>query len=139
MAGRMRLIGAVASATFVALLAGASAASAATLFVDAGTGSDTANNCQTQASPCQTITWAVGHTATTSDTIKVDDDVYSEHVALSNSLKLTGQNFVAADSGDVRVFAPAGQPALDLFDSSQATGMTLEPCLLYTSPSPRDS
>ncbi len=75
--------------TTVALLCAASPALAAnTLFVDASAGSDT-SNCQSQASPCQTITYAVSQ-AGDGDTVQIAKGTYTEAVSTGLDLSFVG-------------------------------------------------
>jgi hypothetical protein len=74
----------------------AAPASAATLFVDAANGSDAANTCQAQGSPCKTIGQAVTQAAG-GDTIEIAAGTYDEGISTSTDLNFVGAGATGSD------------------------------------------
>lgn len=115
-----------AGATFVALALPA-AATAADRWVDAETGSDTANGCTVQASPCATINHATGASQSAGDagTIHVDQGTYAEQVGnLAQTNHLLADDFVAGDGGATTIDGGSGI-ALFIQANAQASGFTI--------------
>jgi hypothetical protein len=82
---RYRAVNFVFATTIAAL---ASATFAAQLYV-APSGSN-AGNCQTMATPCQTITYALTQAAASGDTVNIAAGTYTEEVTINKSVALVG-------------------------------------------------
>jgi hypothetical protein len=95
----------------VVLGAGAAGASAAERWV-AASGSDIANDCAVQATPCATIAHAVGQ-ASDGDTIEIGPGTYDEAIATSADLTFAGSG---ASGANETLIDSTGQhaPALEL-------------------------
>jgi parallel beta-helix repeat protein len=123
------VLGAALLGPSLALVIGASAASASSsdLYV-ATTGTDT-GSCTTQASPCLTIGYAVSQTSP-GDNVYVAAGTYAESVSIDSDINLYGaQSGVAATSGrsvvsnESVIQAPAGSQGPIVYGSGASTGV----------------
>ncbi len=112
----------------IALFATPAAASAADRWVDADTGSNSANNCKTQAQPCATVEQAVTSAALNGDygTIHVDQGTYNGNLNVGGSTALVADDFVAGDAGATKLVGTGVGTGLFVSASASATGFTIE-------------
>ncbi|MFQ5614438.1 MAG: DUF1565 domain-containing protein, partial [Anaerolineae bacterium] len=80
-----------------------------TLYVDGSGGSDTANNCQTPATPCATIGHALSQ-AVNGDTILVAEETYTENLIVDKQVTLRGGYTI---SGTTWLSAVPGSSIID--------------------------
>ncbi|MFN8111754.1 MAG: right-handed parallel beta-helix repeat-containing protein [Solirubrobacterales bacterium] len=112
----------------LALLATPAVASAADRWVDADTGSDSANNCKAEAQPCATISQAVFSAAVNGDygTIHVDQGTYPGTLNVGGWSELVADDFVPGDSGTAKIVGSGSGVALFVSASASAKGFTIE-------------
>lgn len=120
-----RLLAATLLAALAALAAPA-LASAADRWVDAETGSNAANNCTSQATPCATIMQASNASQIAGDfgTIHVDQGTYAESVNIAQGNHLRADDFVAGDSGATTIDGGSGI-ALFIQANARASGLAI--------------
>ena len=86
---QLHRVGAASILACLSLALVSTAASASGNLWVSTSGSDAANNCQTESSPCQTITWALT-VAAEGDTIHVAAGTYNEQVKITRAVTILG-------------------------------------------------
>ena len=83
----------------------------------AKTGDDTANTCQTEATPCATIQHAINQALSSGETVQIGAGVYSETLTIAKSIALHGADpatTIIQGDGTARVISMAYSPFYDV-------------------------